>query len=413
MDRFADGADGLREILDRVMARHIAGLEMHFGDAAVVARDEAQQNFGEEAPLLQPKPAHDAEIDRDQPAGIVEKQIAGMHVGMEEAVAQRVAQETLDHLAAEVGQVDLRLRQARMVVQRDAVDPLHRQHVVGGAVPIDGRHAEIRIVTGVLRHLGQRGRLQPQVHLHRDRARHRIDDLDQPQPPRFGRMALGIVRDKEEIGEIAAEARGDIGPEHLDGDRLAHAVMFDLAAMHLCDRGGGDRRPEADKRLCHRAFQRLRDHGLGLGLRKRRQPVLQAFQIARHRDADDVGPGRQKLSELEIGRSEPGQRARQPRAGFGAGPLDQPRQPQRELPGRRHQTRIDDAEHAFAREHVSGADQPRDVGRRRNHKRQPECNATMPPDRLSHFTREKPASRIISANALGLGNFRIDSTRYW
>ena len=52
VDRLADGADGLREILHRVMARHIAGLEMHFGDAAIVAGDEAQQDFGEEAPLL-------------------------------------------------------------------------------------------------------------------------------------------------------------------------------------------------------------------------------------------------------------------------------------------------------------------------------------------------------------------------
>ena len=43
--------------------------------------------------------------------------------------------------------------------------------------------------------------------------------------------------------------------------------------------------------------------GLGLGLRKRRQPVLQAFQVARHHDADHVGPGGQKLSELEIGRA--------------------------------------------------------------------------------------------------------------
>ena len=300
----------------------------------------------------------------------------------------------------------------RVIVQRDAVDPLHRQHVVGGAVPVDGRHAEIRIVAGVLRHLGQGGRFQPQVHLHRDRARHRVDDFDQPQPPRFGRMRFRIVRDEEEIAEVAAETRGDIGPQHLDRDRLAHAVALDLAAMHLRDRGGGDRRTEADKGLRHRAFQRRRDHGLGFGLRKRRQPVLQAFQVARHRDADHVGPRRQKLSELEIGRTEPRQRARQPRAGFGAGPFDQPRQPQRELSGRRHQARIDDAEHAFAREHESGAGEPRDVGRRRNHKRQPECNATMPPERLCHFTREKPASRIISAKALGRGNLRIDSTRY-
>jgi hypothetical protein len=62
--------------------------------------------------------------------------------------------------------------------------------------------------------------------------------------------------------------------------------------MHLCDRGGGDRRPKTRKRLCQRAFQRLGNGGFGFGLRKRRQPVLQAFQIARHHDADHIGPRR-------------------------------------------------------------------------------------------------------------------------
>ncbi len=131
----------------------------------------------------------------------------------------------------------------------------------------------------------------------------RVDDLDQPQPPRFGRMRLGVVRDEEEIGEVAAETRSDIGPEHLDGDRLAHAVALGLATMHLCDGSRGHRRAEAYECLRHRAVQRRGDDGLGLGLRKRRQPVLQAFEVARHRDADDVGPGREKLSELQIGRA--------------------------------------------------------------------------------------------------------------
>ena len=151
-----------------------------------------------------------------------------MHVGVEEAVAQRVAQKTLDHLAAEIGQVDLRLCEPRMIVQRDAVDPLHRQHVVRGAVPVDRRHAKIRIVARVLRHLRQRSGFQPQVHLHRDRARHRVDDLDQAQPPRFGRIGFGLVRDEEEIGEVAAETRGDVGPQHLDRNRLADAVAHRL-----------------------------------------------------------------------------------------------------------------------------------------------------------------------------------------
>ncbi len=81
---------------------------------------------------------------------------------------------------------------------------------------------------------------------------------------------------------------------------------------------------------------------------------------------------------------------------------------QRKLSGRRHQARIDDAEHALARKHETGAGEPRDVGRSRDHKRQPECNATMPPERVCQLTREKPAERIISANAFGRGNLRIE-----
>src|SRR6202022_755047 len=124
--------DRLREILDRVMPGHVAGLEMHLGDAAIVAGDESQENFGEEAPLLHAEPAHDAEIDGNKPAGLVEEQIAGVHVGMEETVAQRMAQETLDYLAPEFAQIDLRLLEPRMIPQRDAVDPFHRQHIMRG-----------------------------------------------------------------------------------------------------------------------------------------------------------------------------------------------------------------------------------------------------------------------------------------
>ena len=225
-------------------------------------------------------------------------------------------------------------------------------------------------------------------------------------------MRFGLVRNKEEIAEIAAETRGDVGPQHLDRNRLLRAVAHHFTAMHLGDRGGGNRGAEAHKRLRYRAFQRLRDYGFGLLLRERRQAVLQALQVARHDHADHVGAGGEELAELEISGPEPRQRARQPRAGLGAGPLDQPRQLQQQLPGWRHQDRIDDAEHAFAREHVGGAGKARDVGRRRNHKRQPECSATMPPERLCHFARAKPAAVIISANAFGLGNLRIDSTRY-
>ena len=130
VDRLADGADRLREVIDRMMPRHIAGLEMHLGGAPVVAGDEAVEDLGEEAPLLRPEPAHDAEVDRDQVAVGVDEQVARMHVGVEEAVAQRVAQEGLDHRARQLLEIEaLRLRAAARSVQRNAVDPFERQHV--------------------------------------------------------------------------------------------------------------------------------------------------------------------------------------------------------------------------------------------------------------------------------------------
>ena len=53
VDRLADGAQRLREHLDRMVRRHVAGPEVHLGGALVVARDEAVQDLGEEAALLQ------------------------------------------------------------------------------------------------------------------------------------------------------------------------------------------------------------------------------------------------------------------------------------------------------------------------------------------------------------------------
>ena len=65
VDRLADRPDRLSEAFNRMMRRYVAGLEMHFGGAAIVAGDEAEQNFRQEPPFLGPQPSHDAEVDRD------------------------------------------------------------------------------------------------------------------------------------------------------------------------------------------------------------------------------------------------------------------------------------------------------------------------------------------------------------
>ena len=154
----------------------------------IIAGDEAVKNFGEEAAFLRPQPAHDAEIDRDQFAVGIDEQIAGMHVGVEKAVAQRVAQEALNHIAAERRQVEAARFERGAVVERRAVDPFQRQHFARGAVPVDGRHAEVRIVLGVLGHLGSGGGFQPEIHFDRHRAGERRHRFDRAQALRLHRQ---------------------------------------------------------------------------------------------------------------------------------------------------------------------------------------------------------------------------------
>src|SRR5258707_9529483 len=105
------------------MRWHIAGFEMHLRGALVVAGDEAKQNLGEKAPLLHTETSHDAEIDRHQLASVIDKQVAGMHVGMKKAVAQRMTQEGLNHRAREALEIQSPGFEQRAVGERRRVDP--------------------------------------------------------------------------------------------------------------------------------------------------------------------------------------------------------------------------------------------------------------------------------------------------
>src|SRR5215470_12559220 len=50
----ADGADRLRETLDRMVARYISRIEMHLRGTLIVARDESKQDLREETPFVRP-----------------------------------------------------------------------------------------------------------------------------------------------------------------------------------------------------------------------------------------------------------------------------------------------------------------------------------------------------------------------
>ena len=83
-------------------------------------------------------------------------------------------------------------QQGRVIGQMGAVDPFQRQHFLGGAIPVDRGHPEIRIGLGILRHLRQGGGFEPQIHFERHRAAQGLHGLDQAQPARLRGQALGL-----------------------------------------------------------------------------------------------------------------------------------------------------------------------------------------------------------------------------
>ena len=189
-----------------------------------------------------------------------------------------------------------------------------------------------------------------------------------------------MPRGEGEGAEIGVEALFDAGPQHFDRDGARPVRSLDRGAMHLRDRGGGDRRAETRKHRFERLAERGGDRRFGLSLRERRHLVLQPLEILGERRADHVRPRRQELAEFDVARAEPGQRRRQARVrGAGRSPFDQARQPQERPRRHRHGSRIDDAEHALAGEHEAGAAETDEMRGSGDHKRQPQCSATMPP----------------------------------
>ena len=275
-----------------------------------------------------------------------------------------------------------------------------------------GTVSEVGIVLGILRHFGERGRFEPQIHLDGDGTAQRVDHLDEPQPLRLGRKSFRLPRGEGEGIDVGLEAPLDARPQNLDGDRPARAVGGDLRAVDLRDRGGGDRSPESRKHLAQRPVEGGFDGALGFGLWERRHLVLQALEVARQGDADHVRPRGQKLAELHECRAELCERGGEPvRGHLPRRSLDQTRKRQRGARRQRQARRISQRKHALAGEHETRAGEPREMREHRDHKRQPEWSATMPPLIGRKVTRPKPAARIMSAKMLGRGKRRIDCTR--
>ena len=152
------------------------------------------------------------------------------------------------------------------------------------------------------------------------------------------------------------------------------------------------------------------------GARERRHAVLQRFELLDGRGPDDVGPGRQELAELDVGRAEPPDRDREAarRRAAASRPRDEPGQRQRQPAPRPARPRGSTPEKTPSRASTKPARARRsDMAEGREHRAQSfqaEWIATTPPVSRVAVTRRKPASRdhVGEPSALGKAADRFD-----
>jgi hypothetical protein len=270
---------------------------VHFGGTPVIPVEERQQHLAEMLARPVVDPTHDAEVDSGYAAVVAHEQIAGVQIAMEEAVAEHLIEERLcclcEHPVRVVPGSDDRVS----FVDPDTADALRREHALAGAHPVHDRDVKAGVAREVFRKLRRRRCLEAEIHLAPDGVGEYRDRLDETQTAQRRYMHFDAFADPEEQVEVAVERRFDAGPQHLDRDLPSLRVHGEV---HLRDRGGGDRLlVEAVEQLFQWPAELVLDSRSNVVEREGRQAILQLRQVGCDLLAEQVGPARQSLTQLD------------------------------------------------------------------------------------------------------------------
>ena len=337
-----------------------------------------------------------------------------MHVAMEKPVAQRVAQEQLQHPRGQGPPVMPGGINRGHIGGANPLGPLQRHDTPGGQVPFDLWHLKPCIFCRIGGKFGGGRAFQPQVQLAQNHAFEMGDHIHRAQAAGRGRQQFDHPGGEIECVEILAERFFNTRAQHLDRNLFARIDQHGF--VHLRQRRRRNRGGKAAEHLADGHAQLTLDLGLGHVNRERGQLVLQHAQLHRQLVAHHIGARRQHLSELDVGRSQrrqgPGRRGQ-----IGIAAIAQPFERPGKSPGNGAQSRprVKRIQHNIHRTRAfqrgSGPDQPPDI-MRTSQSFQPECNAATPRVRLRYLELPNPARRTMPKNVSWSGNLRMDSTRY-
>ncbi len=299
--RLQHDADLGFQLVDARVRRHPARFDVRGCDAVVIAAEEREEVLREEVLVALGQRAHDAEIDGDVLAVVRsvggDEDVAGMHVGVEVAVAEHLGEEELDAGAREPRDVDARLAQPVHLRDRYAGHPLHHHHLGAAVVPVHGGNEQQRRVLEVASQLRAVRGFARQIELVAQGLLELADDLARTQalavrPQLFHQQRAGVQQ-----RDVLLDHGRDVGPQHLDRDRRAVGKLgeMDLRDRSACDRRSVERLEHRVHRLAVEAGERG-DHLLGW---KRRDAVLQLGKLVGDVGRQEIAARGEHLAELD------------------------------------------------------------------------------------------------------------------
>ena len=183
------------------------------------------------------EPAGHAQVDQDDlSAG--DDDVAGMRIGVEEAVVEHLGGVVVDELGTDLLQVVSGGDQLFGVRDGDALHIVHHHHMLGAQIHVGFRAVHVDVGLAEAFELGQIAGLHEEVRLGFEGIPELLDHTAQVHHLRTGHDAGGQTGDRTHDGYVLGHGLTHAGALHLDGHVLAGEQC---GPMHLGQRCGTQR----------------------------------------------------------------------------------------------------------------------------------------------------------------------------
>src|SRR6266850_6155485 len=308
-DGLANCANRGFEFVHAGLRRDPAGFDVDLRHAPVVTPEKGEEILRQVILVHLGERAHDAEIQRDIAPVRRDENVAGVHVGMEETVAEHLGEKDLHAGARQFRDVDSLFAQFFDLAYRRAAHALHYHDLAAAIVPENLRHPQEGRTLEVAAQLAGVRRLAKQVEFVIEVLLELTDYFPWLEAAAILPQPLYQAGGHIEQRNVSDDDAGDPRPENL---HRHFAPAGQDREMHLRHRGAGDRRriealEHRRSRLAVGTLQGL-EHLRG---RERRDLVLEFRQFVGNVERDKVAAGGQHLPELHEYRPECFQREAQ------------------------------------------------------------------------------------------------------